>query len=218
MNYTGKNSLRNPILFPALYITLIWGIKLTESLLDIYLYKYGILPREAEGLIGILLAPLIHADYSHLLSNTFPLLFLLPGIIYFYPGSAARVFLSVYFLGGFLVWLLARTAYHIGSSGLIYGFVAFLFFSGIIRRDNRSIALSLVVTFLYGSLVWGILPTDSGVSWESHLYGALIGIFLAFVLRKKDPPKRYDWEDEDRDYDPAKLEISYKKGYPFDES
>jgi membrane associated rhomboid family serine protease len=210
-------SIKNTILFPAAYVGLLWGIKIAESLLDISLVSFGIFPREAFGLFGILMSPLIHSDFNHLLSNTFPLLFLLPGIIYFYPKSSAKVICSVYFFTGLLVWLFARSAFHIGSSGLIYGFVTFLFFSGIIRRDNRSIALSLIVTFLYGSLIWGILPTDEGISWESHLYGAIVGIILAFILRKKDPSKKYDWEDEPEEIPPHKLEISYDKGYPFDE-
>jgi membrane associated rhomboid family serine protease len=95
------------------------------------------------------------------------------------------------------VWIFARQAYHIGASGLVYGFVAFLFFSGIIRRDNRSIALALIVTFLYGGLTWGILPIKAEISWEAHLFGSIIGILLAFVFRKSDPAPKYDWETEE---------------------
>ena len=74
---------------------------------------------------------------------------------------------------------------------------SFLFFSGIVRRDNRSIALALVVTFLYGGLTWGILPIKAEISWEAHLFGSLVGIIFAFIFKKKDPAPKYEWENED---------------------
>src|SRR3989339_1510740 len=98
---------------------------------------------------------------------------------------------------GIFVWIFGRPAYHIGASGLIYGFVSFLFFSGLIRRDNRSIALALIVTFLYGGIIWGVLPIKAETSWESHLFGSIIGIMFAFIFRKADPAPKYDWEDEE---------------------
>ncbi len=96
---------------------------------------------------------------------------------------------------------------------------AFACISRIIKRDKRAITLALIVTFLYGGLVWGVLPLKKGTSWEGHLFGALTGVAAAIIFRKKDPYKRYDWEDEDDENNtpPEKLEISYKKGYPFED-
>ena len=129
-------------------------------------------------------------------------------VLYFYPKVAYKVFTIIYFGSGILVWFFGREVYHIGASGIIYGFVSFLFFSGIFRKDNRSIALALVVIFLYGGLIWGVLPVEKGVSWESHLFGAIVGLISAFIFRKVDPPKRYDWEDENSDTPIRDLEVS----------
>ena len=96
-----------------------------------------------------------------------------------------------------MVWLFARPVYHIGASGIIYGLLGFLFFSGIFKRDNRSIALSLLITFIYGGLIWGILPGMKGISWESHLFGGISGIVTAFIFRKEDPYIKYEWENEE---------------------
>jgi membrane associated rhomboid family serine protease len=73
-----------------------------------------------------------------------------------------------------------------------------MFVAGLLRRDRRAIAASLLVVFMYGSLAWGVLPIQPGVSWETHLSAAVIGVLLALVLRKLDVPprKRYTWEDE----------------------
>jgi len=76
--------------------------------------------------------------------------------------------------------------------------VSYIFVAGLIRRDRRAIAASLLVCFMYGALVWGVLPIERGVSWETHLAAALIGIAMAFALRRLDiPPRmRYSWEGE----------------------
>ncbi|MCE3278940.1 MAG: hypothetical protein K0S44_1131 [Bacteroidetes bacterium] len=94
---------------------------------------------------------------------------------------------------GVWVWAAARESYHIGASGILYGFVAFLFFSGVFRKDTRLLALSLFVVFIYGSTVWGILPIKDGVSWESHLLGTLAGLITSYNFRKEGPaPRKYD--------------------------
>jgi hypothetical protein len=101
----------------------------------------------------------------------------------------------IWLFTGFWVWLLARESAHIGASGLIYGLVCFLFFSGILRKDTRLMAVSLLVTFLYGSMVWGILPIDQSISWESHLFGSVAGFFCAIYFRHEGPQRpKAQWE------------------------
>ena len=185
------------LIYPAAFVMLLWLVKIIETSFGINFISFGLLPRKISGLIGILTAPLIHADFYHLLSNSLPLFLLGFGISYSYPTSSKKLFIGLYILHGLLVWVFARQAYHIGASGLVYGFVSFLFFSGIIRRDNRSIALALIVTLFYGGLTWGVLPIKAEISWEAHLFGSLIGIMFAFIFRQADPAPKYDWEDEE---------------------
>ena len=76
--------------------------------------------------------------------------------------------------------------------------VSFIFFSGIIRKYYRLIAVSLLVIFLYGSMVWYVLPIKEEVSWEGHLSGFLVGLVFAIYFRKIGHQKfEYDWEKED---------------------
>ena len=192
-----KRKFITSLILPVAFVFLLWVIKISEIIFNLDFTGFGILPGSFNGMPGILFAPLIHANIKHLFSNSIPLLFLGSGIIYFYRNSSYKVISIIYLGTGILDWIFARKAYHIGASGIIYGFVTFLFFSGIIRRDTRAIALALLVTFLYGSLIWGILPVDSSVSWESHLFGSIMGIFCAFLYKSSDPAVKYDWEDED---------------------
>jgi membrane associated rhomboid family serine protease len=184
------------------FVVLIWLIQLLNWGLDLRLERFGVRPRQLAGLPGILLAPLLHGSFAHLFANSLPLLVLGTGILHLYPNSALKVIPAVYLGPGISVWLVARAADHIGASGLIYGLVSYMFVAGLIRRDRRAIAASLLVYFLYGTLVWGVLPIKPELSWETHLAAALIGLVLAIALRRLDipPRKRYAWEDEEDEY------------------
>jgi membrane associated rhomboid family serine protease len=178
-------------------VGVLWVIHLINWGFDLDWQRFGVRPRQVPGLTGIVLAPLLHGGFDHLVANSIPLLLVTAVTLYLYPASSRIVLPSVYFGPGIAVWLFARDSIHIGASGLVYGLVTYIFFAGVIRRDRRAIAASLLVSFLYGSLAWGVLPIKEGVSWETHLAAALIGAALGFALRRQDVPprRRYEWED-----------------------
>ena len=188
------------------FVVLIWCIQLLNWALDLGVEDFGVRPREVLGLPGILFAPLMHSGFAHLLANSLPLVIVGTAMLYLYPSAALRVLPAVYLGPGIAVWLFARGGVHVGASGLIYGLVSYVFVAGLIRRDRRAIAASLLVSFLYGASVWGVLPIERGVSWETHLAAALIGLALALVFRRLDipPRRRYTWEDE-KDDEPDEL-------------
>jgi len=186
------------IIIPGIFIFLMWLVKIVEVLFETDFSGFGIYPLTLRGLPGVIFSPFIHKDFNHLFNNSLPLFFLSIALFYFYSEVALKVFLWTYFLTGILVWFGGREAWHIGASGLVYGLASFLFFSGIIRRYYRLVALSLLVVFLYGQMVWGIFPgVYKNVSWESHMLGFFSGILLAIVFRKEGPQQPvYDWMDE----------------------
>ena len=175
------------LVYPSLFVVALWLVKLFEYYFKTSFATYGIRPRNLKGIPGIAISPLIHSGFNHLISNTLPLLILGIIICYFYRKIAFDVFFWVYLLTGIWVWVAADgNDYHIGASGLIYGFASFLFFSGLFRKDLRAIALALLVSFVYGGIAWGILPSHKGISWESHFFGSLSGGFCAYYYRKVD--------------------------------
>jgi membrane associated rhomboid family serine protease len=183
-----KKRLLLSMIFPLLFIALLWTIKIIEVTTSTSFVFLGLYPLKPEGLIGILTGPLIHGDWKHLFSNTFPLFFLSWAIFYFYQQIAWKVILLAYFISQFWLWFFAREAWHIGASGLIYAFGSFIFVSGIIRKNRHLLAISLLVAFIYGSMVWGIFPTAERISWEGHLMGMIAGIILAFYYKSFGPP------------------------------
>lgn len=187
---------------PALCVFLFWLVKIVEVVDGADLSFYGVFPRRVEGLAGIVSAPFIHANFSHLINNSIPFFLLLTAIFYFYHTVAWRVLLFSYLLSGILVWLVGRSSYHIGASGMVYSFAAFLFASGILRRNINLLAISLLVVFLYGSLVWGIFPYRPDMSWESHLAGLSLGVVLAILYRREGPgPTKFtnDMEEDEEE-------------------
>jgi membrane associated rhomboid family serine protease len=210
--YTGSRRVRAgfrvALEISAAFVALLWIVLAFNWALDLDLQRYGVRPRDARGLIGILVAPLLHADFAHLLSNSLPLLVLGTVTLHLYPTAAMRVFAAVYLVPGIAVWLFGRDSVHIGASGIAYGLVAYVLVAGLLRRDRRAIAASLLVCFMYGALVWGVLPIEPGASWETHLAGSLVGIVCALVFRHADiPPRvRYSWETEPDAVDQAQTE------------
>ena len=182
----GESDFFGSSVIPFRLVFLMWLSFSIEFLYDYDLGFLGIKPRSIEGLIGILTAPIVHGNLSHLISNTIPLLFLGSVLFFFYERIGRTVFFRCYFITNVLVWLFSpRISYHIGASGLIYGLAAFLIVFGLIRKDFLSLLISAGILILYGGIFYGVLPMDPRVSWESHLAGALVGTFTAFNLSGK---------------------------------
>jgi len=183
-----KASIYTGMGIPLVLVFLLWGIHfLNLEFPELHFSSYGIFPRTLEGAKGILLSPFIHdtSDFSHILGNSVPLfvlswLFLLSYKKYFLPSAV-----FIWLFSGICVWLAGRESYHIGASGVIYGFAYFLFFSGVFSKNKRQIATSLIIAFSYGSMAWGIFPIEERISWEGHLFGAISGIIMAVYFRKK---------------------------------
>ncbi len=183
----------------AVVVGLIWFIFLVDGFFDLGLRQFGLIPRRISGLSGIIMVPLLHANFSHIISNSLPLFVGLAAMLYLYPNSAIKVLPVLYFGTSMLTWVIGRDSLHIGASGLVYGILTYVFVSGLLRRDMRSIGVTLLVYFLYGSMVWGVLPIREKMSWELHLSGAVLGVILALIYRRWDrvPVKRYEWEEND---------------------
>lgn len=169
---------------PFRLVFLMWLVFTLDFFYGLNLWRFGLVPRSIPGLIGIFTAPMLHGNLYHLVSNTFPLLFLGGTLFFFYNRIGTTVFFRCYFIPSILVWIFdSSNVVHIGASGLIYALSAFLISFGILRRDLMSILISIVVILLYGGIFYGILPTDPRVSWQMHLAGTIVGILTAFTLR-----------------------------------
>jgi membrane associated rhomboid family serine protease len=225
MNKTERKALLNILFFPILFLIIMWMVKLIEEGFGLELGRYGVYPQSLRGLKGILFSPFIHGDFKHLINNSYPILILGGMLFFFYKKIAKQLFLWLFFIAGFWLWIIGGIGNeglrpHIGASGVIYALAAFLLVSGIIRKNPRLSAVSMVIIFLYGSMIWGVFsfeilggrPTD--ISWQGHLSGFVAGILVAIFYRNEGPKrKKYQWEiDEEMEeklFEENQMRINY---------
>ncbi len=192
---------------PAVFIVLLILIQVLDEFCGLDLYRYGNFPLDITRLYGIFSQPLFHSGFNHLGSNVISLFILMWFLFYFYGDIAFGAIAFIWGGSGVITWLIGRPSYHIGASGLIYGFLFFLFFSGVFRRIRELMALSVLLVFLYGSIIWGMLPIAEYIqpdaSWEGHLSGAIAGFLVAIYYRNKPPQKPEVLESETDEEDDA---------------
>jgi membrane associated rhomboid family serine protease len=212
-----RNRILESLAYAGALVAVMWLIHFVIWVFSIDKIQLANIPMHTRGLIGILTSPFVHDDIWHLIANSGPLFLFGAAMLYFYRKSAVKAAVGIWVLSGVWVWLTGHPGAHIGASGIAYGLGAFLFFSGIFRRDVRSITVALVIAFYYGGMVWGVLPIQKGVSWESHLFGAIAGAAMAWGFRRLDvvPRKRYRWEDEpENDGNDENAPWNYRQNWP----
>ena len=162
-----------------------WVLEVVDVALDHRLDQYGIEPRDPDGLVGVVAAPFLHADFGHLIANTIP--FVALGIIIGLQGVARVLAVTgiVLVVSGLGTWLVAPdNSIHIGASGIVFGYATYLLARGIFNRDVIEIAIGLGVAAIWGTaLLGGLIPQD-GISWQGHFFGAVGGVLAARVLAR----------------------------------
>src|SRR5688572_23633417 len=169
-------------------LAVFWIVFVVNMLLGGALFSFGVIPRTAIGLRGILFAPFLHGSLDHIVANSIPFVVLgwmvmLRDEKHFIPVTVAGMLGS-----GLMAWLLgAPGTVHIGASGVIFGYLGFLMLTGWYTRSFLSILLSIVVTLVWGSLVLGMLPGAPGISWQAHVGGFLGGVLAARAVGRRLP-------------------------------
>lgn len=173
----------------AVLVAVMWGVEIVDAIPGVDLDQYGIRPRSDEGLVGVVASPFLHGDFGHLIANTGA--FLILGVVI---ALTTRRFwtatIGIAVLGGLGTWLIAQPlSLHIGASGLVYGYAAFLVTWGILTRTILDIVVSVGVIVVYGGLALGVLPGQPGISWQGHLCGAIAGAAVAWwAARRRRTP------------------------------
>ncbi len=179
------------VLILGSFVAVMWAIEVLDLLLGGSLDQYGILPRTMIGLRGILFAPFLHAGFAHLIANTIPFLTLGWMVMLRRTSDFFEVTAIVMVLGGLGTWLFGSPGFHIGASGVIFGYLGFLLSRGYFERRFGSILFSIVVLFLYGGLLWGVFPTNPMISWQGHLFGFIGGVVSAKLLAEPAKKRSY---------------------------
>lgn len=175
------------------FTALLYVLELVDSFLGPQqpLNAFGILPRQIDGLDGVLWAPLLHDGFGHLLANTIPLvvfgfLAMAGGV-----GQFIAVTVTIWLIGGLGTWVTGGEGVHLGASGLVFGWLVFLLLRGFFNRSLAQIGVAVVLFAIWGGVLWGMLPIYGGnVSWQGHLFGALGGLLAAWLVAKANRPQK----------------------------
>ncbi|MCA9971614.1 MAG: rhomboid family intramembrane serine protease, partial [Anaerolineales bacterium] len=152
---------------------LIWALRLVDGLLlrGRLNQRYAIQPRTPFRLLPILIAPFLHKDLKHILSNTIPLLVL--AYLVMVPNTFAFWVVTpiVMLTSGLGIWLFGKSGTgHVGASSLILGYFGYVLARGILLGDFVSILIAVGVVVL-GAIFYGafgmikqIIPGKEGIS------------------------------------------------------
>lgn len=164
-------------------LTLMWLIHLINFFTGHYLNQFGVYPRQWSHLIGIIFSPFLHGNIPHLVANSIP--FLILGLLVHQTKQLVFVSAFVIMIGGLAVWLFARSAYHIGASGLIMGYFGFLLSHAFFTRTLRNIIIALLTFIVYGGLLFSLLDFRTHISFEAHIFGFISGVIAAKLISKR---------------------------------
>ncbi|MDY6935138.1 MAG: rhomboid family intramembrane serine protease [Spirochaetota bacterium] len=183
MNTSNTTNRTSPFVIMIYVLALLWLITLASLFLPIN--NYGIIPRNISGLKGVIFSPFIHSYPFHLIANSLSLYILGIILISLERNRTILIIVHIIIWGGLGTWLIGRGGtVHVGSSGVIYGIMGYLFSVGIFNRNFKTIIISLITFFLYGGAIWGIFPSRSFISWEAHLCGLISGVMIAKMYSK----------------------------------
>jgi membrane associated rhomboid family serine protease len=144
--------------------------------------ELALVPREPVALLGIVTMPLVHASWSHLWANLPPFLVLSTLVLVGSPRYYLMTTALIVVLGGIGLWLFGRAGFHVGASGLIFGYFGFLLARGFYDRKLGPVLLAVTTALLYGGMLWGVMPTAPGVSWDGHLAGLIAGVITSRLV------------------------------------
>lgn len=175
---------------PVLLLAVMWIIQLADAVLPGSFSGFGLRSWDLAGLGGIVLGPLLHASWAHLIANSVPLLVL--GCLVAVEGARRfwEVTAIIAVVGGLGTWLVnAPGTLTVGASGLVFGYFGYtvvrVFAPGRVAHRVLYAVIALIVVALYGgSMLAGVIGVSQGVSWQAHLFGAIGGGLAAFLGRR----------------------------------
>lgn len=149
----------------------------------------GIRPLDTDGLVGVLFAPVLHADWAHLYANTFAIAILGFMVLASGIGRGLAATGIIWIVGGIGTWLTGGVGtLHVGASLLIFGWLTYLMVRGVFNRSIAQLAIGVIVFLVYGTMLFGVLPGQAGISWQGHLFGAIGGVVAGAMLARKRTP------------------------------
>lgn len=165
------------------YILIIfWSVFILNALTGRHLSMLGIIPRRLYGLPGVVFAPFLHANTTHLFFNCIPLVvlsnFILFNGLHYYLMVTAVITVG----SGLLIWCFAKPGLHLGASAVITGYWGLLVCQSYQTPTLLSVFLGLICLYYFIGIFYAVFPAKKGISWEGHLFGLVTGVGLCLIM------------------------------------
>jgi membrane associated rhomboid family serine protease len=180
-----RDSRRTAIYIVIALVALMWLLEIADVAVDHRLDRYGIEPRDPDGLDGVIAAPFLHVGFGHLIANTIP--FVVLGVVIAFEGPLRLLAVTaiVVVVSGLGTWLVApENTIHLGASGVVFGYATYLIARGLFNRHAGELAIGVIVAVIWGGALLGGLEPQRGISWQGHLFGAIGGLLAAWALSR----------------------------------
>jgi membrane associated rhomboid family serine protease len=170
----------------AAMAALMWVVEVVNALDHYDLNQYGIEPRDADGLVGVVASPFLHGSWGHLIGNTLPFVVMGCAVALKGAGRVIAVTVIVGLVAGLGTWLVSPdNTITVGASGIVFGYATYLLCQGFFDREFLGIFIGLVVAALWGTALLSSLAPQPGVSWQGHFFGAVGGVIAAAALKRE---------------------------------
>lgn len=194
-NTQSTSSALGRFVSPVVLLALMWLVQTLDAILPGSFTGFGLRSWDVTGLGGIVLGPLLHANWGHLIANSVP--FLVLGCLVAVEGARRfwAVTAIVAIVGGLGTWLVnAPGTLTVGASVLVFGYFGYVvmrvFAPGRVAHRILYAVIALIVISLYGgSMLAGVFGAAEGVSWQGHLFGAIGGGVAALAGRRRRPDR-----------------------------
>jgi membrane associated rhomboid family serine protease len=170
----------------------LWAVLGVDAALGHPLLELGVKPRQAEGLPGIVLAPLLHAEAGQLAALSIPF-----AVLGWFTLTAGLRYLAIVtgaaaLASGLVGWLAGPSDQVIvGVSGVVLGWLGYLLARALFGRRVVWIAIAVATALVFSSLLNGLQPgAREHEFWGGQLAAFTVGIGLGALLHRRGPGRR----------------------------
>lgn len=192
---SGRGSVPTRTSGPIIVVALMWIVFFAQGVVGPRLAPdWGIPAHDFTAPWTYVTAIFLHANMAHIVGNTVFMLVL--GVIIGLEGAGRwlSVFIGSAIGAGVAVTLLTPAGITIGASGIVFGYLGYIFAAAAVETTPwvrlLRVLVSIALLLTYGfSLFSGLIP-QAGISWQAHLGGFIGGIVVAIIAEKIIEPRR----------------------------
>ena len=143
--------------------------------------NYAIKPRGDNRLLSVVLAHYLHGNRQHLFANTVPFFVLAFLIAFDGLDEFVVATIVIMLIAGVGTWLFGSQGVHLGASGLITGYFAFVILRGWLTGNVPAIIVGIFIGIIYFGILELAFSRHKGLSNVMHFFGFAGGLLAAWV-------------------------------------